>query len=121
MRIITTLLLLLLLASPAFAEAWVCSWTDEDGGVFDDTYIRTTNGFEESRDGYALDFNWEIVHEDESVLVLHSTTTGNTVGAYFYTSIMQIEKNGENRFVQVVISPMNSAQITTGGQCVVVE
>ena len=120
MRIITTLLLLLL-ASPVFAEAWVCSWTDEDGGVFDDTYIRTTNGFEESRDGYALDFNWEIVHEDESVLVLHSTTTGNTVGAYFYTSIMQIEKHGENRFVQVVISPMNSVQIATEGQCLVVE
>jgi len=121
MRIITTLLFLLLASPSVFSETWVCSWSDDDGGVFDDAYIRTTNGFEESRDGYALDFNWDIVHEDESVLVLHSTATGNTVGAYFYTSLMQIEKHGENRFVQVVISPMNSVQITTEGQCVVVE
>ena len=120
MRIIATLLLSLLV-SPVFAESYVCSWSDDDGRVFDDAYIRTANGFEESRDGYALDFNWEIAHEDESVLVLHSTTTGNTVGAYFYTSLMQIEKHGENRFVQAVISPMNSVQITTEGQCVVVE
>ena len=121
MRIITTLLFLLLASPLVFSETWVCSWSDDDGRVFDDAYIRTANGFEESRDGYALDFNWEIVHEDGSVLVLHSTTTGNTVGAYFYTSLMQIEKHGENRFVQVVISPMNSVQITTKGQCEIVE
>jgi hypothetical protein len=120
MRIIATLLLSLLV-SPVLAESYVCSWSDDDGRVFGDAYIRTANGFEESRDGYALDFNWEIVHEDESVLVLHSTTTGNTVGAYFYTSLMQIEKHGESRFVQVVISPMNSVQITTEGQCEIVE
>ncbi len=119
MRIIATLLVLLL-ANPVFAETWVCSWAD-DGETFNDTYVRTANGFNESRDGDALDFTWEIIHEDESVLVLHSTTSGSAVGAYFYTSITQIEKHGENRFVQSIISPMNSVQIITEGECIVIQ
>ena len=119
MRIITTLLFLLL-ASPVFAETWVCSWLDDNGENFNDTYIRTANGFDEPRDGDALTFTWEIVYEDERVLVLHSTTTGNSVGGYFFTSITQIEKQGENRFVQILISPMNPVQLTTEGECVVV-
>ena len=120
MRIISILLALLLSSPSVNAETWICSWSDDDE-IFNDTYVRTVNGFNESRDGDALDFTWEIVHEDESVLVLHSTTTGNSVGAYFYTSITQIEKHGENRFVQSIISPMNSVQIITEGECIVVE
>ena len=120
MRIITTLLFLVL-ASPVLAETWVCSWLDDNDEIFNDTYIRTANGFDQPRDGGLLIFDWEIIYEDESVLVLHSTTAGNTVGAYFFTSITQIEKHGENRFVQSIISPMNSVQIITEGECIVIQ
>ncbi|MBH98812.1 MAG: hypothetical protein CMM56_10240 [Rhodospirillaceae bacterium] len=116
-----TTLLFFLLSTPVFAERYICSWSDDEGATFNDIYIRTNNGFEEPRDGEALDFYWEIIHEDESVLVLHSTTTGSSAGSYFYTSMTQIEKNGEKRFVQVVISPMNSIQVITEGECEVVE
>ena len=120
MRIITTLLAILL-ASPVFAETWVCSWLGDDGGIFNDTYIRTANGFDEPRDGDALTFTWEIIYEDKGVLVMHSTTTGNAVGGYFFTSITQIEKQGENRFIQTLISPMNPVQLITKGECMVIE
>jgi hypothetical protein len=120
MRILTTLLVLLL-SSPVFGETWLCSWSDNNGEIFNDAYVRAANGFDEPRDGDALTFTWEIVYEDERALVLHSTTTtGNAVGGYFFTSITQIEKNGENRFVQILISPMNPVQLTTEGECVVV-
>ena len=119
MRIITTLIFLLL-ANPVSAETWVCSWLDDNGEIFNDTYIRATNGFDQPRDGGLVIFAWEIIYEDESVLVLHSTTAGNAVGAYFFTSITQIEKYGENRFVQILVSPMNSDQLITEGECVVV-
>ncbi|MDG2316780.1 MAG: hypothetical protein P8M36_07665 [Gammaproteobacteria bacterium] len=120
MRFITTLLALLLTSS-VFAETWICSSVDDNGENFNDTFIRTSNGFDQPRDGGLLMFAWETIHEDESVLVLHTTTSGNAVGAYFYTSITQIEKNGEKRFIQTIISPMNTVQLITKGQCEVLE
>ena len=119
MRILTTLLALLL-ASPVFAETYVCSYLDLEGDIATHTYSRTASGFsDQSEDGIKRD----IIHEDDSLLVLHHTLSGGALYDYL-TAIAQIDKSDENRYVHFVSgapSGLLENNFSNVGTCTVVE
>jgi hypothetical protein len=121
MKIITTLLLLLL-ASPVFAETYVCSYLHETGQIISDSYTRTANGFNKPLLHDPTEtVEWDIVHEDGNLLVLHrtsSSTVGGSVG--FMTQIAQIEKGYDNSYLNSWLVNGAFNQFHTG-TCTVVE
>ena len=121
MRILTTLLALLL-ASPVFAETYVCSWLVR-GDIATLRFTRAANGFDEPRDDSTV--TWDIVHESESVLVLHRSVS-LIVGIVppedllpFVTQLAQIEKGNDNSYVYVFLT--KGVNVLHEGTCTVVE
>ena len=120
MRILTTLLVLLL-SSPVFAETYVCSY-GVDPNIFDppfitQSYIRTADGFERKWYDNPTVEEWDIVHEDERVLVLHRS--------YMYrdslnTIVAQIEKSGGSRYTEASLG-LDGNVSGHEGTCTVVE
>ena len=123
MRIITTLLVLLLASPSVLAETWVCSYVENafpssaiknPGDITTLQFIRTTSGFE-SPTRNAGNIEWDLIHEDEFVLVLHYTSSNVIRDASparvfnFSTELVQIDKNdGYNFFFIVAFSATDS-------------
>ena len=117
MRILTTLLVLLL-ASPVFAETWVCSVVNRNGAILTDQFRRTANGFEKTSSYTENIFDFDIVHEDSKVIVLQRTSIGNI----FTTVIEQIEKVGTRRYKSVFLgTDLLFTHSIDEGNCTVVE
>ena len=110
---ILTTLLALLLASPAFAETWVCSNRGDDGEINTNQLTRTADGFQ------AGNFIEEIIYEDMEHLVLHRSFVANNT---FMTVIRQIEKGGQQRFTYALLHAPNVMDyMIVQGTCTVVE
>ena len=118
MRIFTTLLVLLLSSPSVFAETYFCSWWDWRGTEQNYQFIRTTDGFESpDPTGRYSSVSFEIIHEDDVVIVLHGTISFIEL---FTTTVVQLQKGGENYFVRGEFSDGDS-NFMQEGTCTVVE
>ena len=130
MRILTTLLALLL-ASPVFAETWVCSNVNDDQTISTSTYTRTADGFSSSN------LHFPIVYEDENFLVLIQVRTDSTLiplseppdmpgyRTFLFTDLVRIQKFGDHKYSHNAIHGNGidwiSGRFEWQGTCTVVE
>jgi hypothetical protein len=119
MKIITTLLLLLL-ASPVFAETYICSFLNNDGEIDSHRYDRAGDGFKQ-----ALVQDREIIFENMDYLVLHYSEVLGVIGVNgggIYTEITQIEKSVQGHYVIASFQTIfNIESSVIEGTCTVVE
>ena len=133
MRIFTTLLALLL-ASPVFAETWVCSLLNPSDEIVTLSYERTSNGFVSrinNKDDDFFDENWSIVHEDIRIIVLikapnlHSNSNDPEREELYLTRMMHLTKNNNRNFVITTLITLapdgNQTNEAYEGTCTVVE
>ena len=123
MKTITTLLLLLL-ASPVFAETWVCPYSSLVGLVFSNTYTRSGDHFLSPRETLG-DLEYTIMYEDESFIVLHRTHVLEDFSPMPVTLLVHIQKTSPYAFrsfnMSHAIPILEGVTKENEGYCVVVE